>query len=266
MNSPVNAIQVTAAVGKITFQEVLRDKLLYNCLIVSSILFGIGILATRLAVIVSAERMIMDFGLTAIRLSGSMIAVFVGATLLPREYERRTIHLALCHPITRTQFVVGKYLGLSGILALNWIFMGMSYFILIATFNDTVLPFVSPTLVWALVFGLVESLFMASLAIFFTSFTTTSLAVIFSIGLYLVGENISQLRMVALKSGTIIGRPVLELLANFLPNLEYFNFGNKVTYSIEVPWQFIGFGLAYGLALIALFLCLSGVLVQFKEV
>jgi ABC-type transport system involved in multi-copper enzyme maturation permease subunit len=253
------------AVAKVTFLEVIRDKLLYNSVVVSVLLFAVGVLVSKLAVVMSAERVILDFGLSAMRLSGSIIAILVGSVLIARELERRTIHVALCHPITQAQFVVGKYLGIVMVLLLNWFLSAVAEFCLLILFNDTHEPVMNATLGWAMIFALVESWLMASVAVFFSSFTTTSLSIIFCIGLYGVGQNISEMRLVAHQSAVPWQGALLDGLARCLPNLEVFNFGNKVTYSLPVPWQFIGYGLAYACVLITLFLVLSGFLLRFKE-
>jgi len=257
--------RVVWAVGKVTFLEVIRDRLLYNILVFTVLLFSVGILASRLAVVISSERVILDFGLTALRLSGTAIGIFVGSTLVIREVERRTIHVALSHPITRLQFVFGKYLGLAGILILNWFLSGLAYFFLLMLFNGT--QFVSSaTLGWAVVFAALEGLFMGSLAVFFSSFTTVSLSIIFCIGLYLVGNSITQIQLVANQAGGSLQGNFLKILATTLPNLEHFNLGLKVTYNMSVPGAFLIYGALYGLVLILFFLMMAGLLLGFKEV
>src|SRR3954451_1759967 len=94
---------VTPAIAKVTFTEILRDKILYNVLFCAFLLFGMGLLTSRLTFI-RPERVVLDFGLSAVNISCTMIAVFIGAGMIGREFERRTVHLALSHPISRAQF------------------------------------------------------------------------------------------------------------------------------------------------------------------
>ena len=83
-------VLVVRAVGWITFRELVRDKVLYNILLCSALLFGVSFLASRLTFI-RPDRVLLDFGLSAVRLSCAMIATFNGAAMLGREIERRTI-------------------------------------------------------------------------------------------------------------------------------------------------------------------------------
>lgn len=258
-------LKVVQAVGWVTFLEVVRDKVLYNILLCAALLFGIGFLAARLT-FVHPDRVIMDFGLTALSLSSAMIAVFTGSGLLGREIERRTIYVALSHPISRLQFVIGKYAGLALVLFANWGLLSLSYLCILMIAKGNVGEVFQVTLFQAVLMILIQSLLIASISIFFSSFSTTSLSVVFTIGLYLIGQNISEIRLVAAKTESQLAQITLNSIALSFPNLEYFNLGTKVTYSLPVSASFVWTGLAYGAALISLFLLLAGIFVQAREV
>jgi hypothetical protein len=89
-------------------------------------LLSFGFVASRLTFI-RPERVILDLGLSAVALSCGMIAVFVGSGVLIKEYERRTVYLALVRPITRRQFIVGKFLGMGAVLLANWFLLVVAY-------------------------------------------------------------------------------------------------------------------------------------------
>lgn len=251
------------AIGRVTFFEVLRDKILYNVLLCALLLLGVGFFASRLTFI-RPERILLDFGLSAILISCSMIAILLGSVLLIREFERRTAYVALSHPITRGQFVWGKFFGLSAVILLNWfllsgVYIGSLYF----SGGSHV---ISKTLFFGIGLALIQSLLLASLSVLISTFSTTSLSVIISIGFYLIGNNISQMRFLATKLESPFVSKVLNWGLYLLPNLEYFNFGTKVTYALPVSWQFVGLSSFYGLSIIALFLAIAGFLIQSREV
>src|SRR4051812_48026641 len=108
-------VKVVKAVAQVTFWEIIGDKILYNIFICSAFLLIMGWLTSKLSSF-WAERVILDFGLTAITLSGIAIGVLSGAGLLARELEKRTIQVALSRPISRAQFIIGKFVGLAGVL------------------------------------------------------------------------------------------------------------------------------------------------------
>ena len=94
-----------------TFREYLRDKILYNLLFFAVLLMGASVLLADLT-IMEHHKIIKDMGLAAINLGGVMIATFVGIGLVSKEIERRTVYTIMARPITRAQFILGKYLGL----------------------------------------------------------------------------------------------------------------------------------------------------------
>ncbi len=244
------------AIAKVTFSEVVRDKVLYNIFLFAILLLGVGFLASRLTFI-RPDRVILDFGLSAVSLSCSVIGIFTGATLLIREFERRTIYVALSRPISRAQFVFGKFAGLAGVLIVNWLLLGGA-FLLILGHGGT-------TLFEALALVLIQSFALAAIAILFSAFTTTSLSVVFSLGVYLLGNNVSQVRFLAGKEHSPLAQYGLKAVASILPNLEYFNLGLRVTYALPVESSYLFFSVAYGACLTGVALVLAGVLVKRKE-
>jgi ABC-type transport system involved in multi-copper enzyme maturation permease subunit len=258
-------LKVALAVARVTFLEIIRDKVLYNIILCAVLLLGLGYLAARLS-FVRPTRLMLDFGITGVAISCAMIAIFTGATLIGREFDRRTIFVALSRPISRFQFILGKFLGLSGVLVVNWIgiavvLVGGIWLSAISGFDGAL----SSTFFLALELALAQSLILAAMSIFFSAFTTTSLSVIFTIGLYLVGTNISQLRLLAARADSPVVAAVLNALSSVLPNFEHFSVGTKLSYGLPLdPSKFI-YTQSYALALVALFMVAAGLLVQKRE-
>lgn len=255
---------VVRAVGWVTFLELIRDKILYNIVVVSLLLLGFGFLASRLSFI-RPDRVVIDFGLSALNISCSLVAILAGAGLLTREFERRTILVALSRPISKPQFILGKFSGLSLLLALNWLLLVGAFFIILSVSGEGVGPNFSFALVWALVSVLLQSVLLAALAILFSTFSTTSLSVMMSLGMYVIGANISQIRMVVAKLGNPLSKFVLNSFATALPNLEHFMLGTTVTYGLPVVPAFVWTAIGYSFLYTSLLLTVAGILIQRKE-
>lgn len=256
---------VAKAVGRVTASEVLRDKVLYNIILCAVLLLAVGFLASRLTFL-HPDRVILDFGVSAVNISCAMIAIFTGASLLGREFERRTISVALSHPISRSQFVLGKFLGIAAVIGLNWFLLSATFLAIYAMASPAGIQSFSGTLGLALFFIYLQSVLISAVAILFSTFSTTSLSVIFAIGVYLIGNNVSQIRWVASRLKEGVGRGLLNGVSYLLPNFEYFNLGTKVTYGIPVTWQFTLTSVAYAAVAVALVLALAGLLVQQREI
>jgi len=259
-----STLAVARAVGWVSFLEIIRDKVLYNVILCAGLLLSIGFLASRLTYI-RPERIILNFGLTGVTISCAMIAIFTGAGLLSKEFDRRTIYVALCHPISRAQFLLGKFTGLSLVIFLNWLILSAVYLIILYNTSPDGSD-LTRTLLIALFLTLIQTLLLASITLFFSSFSTTSLSAIMTIGLYLIGNNITQVSLVASKAKEGPGKAMLNALALLLPNLEHFNLGLKVTYGLPVSAQLLGTSIAYGIILITLFLLAAGLLIRIREV
>jgi ABC-type transport system involved in multi-copper enzyme maturation permease subunit len=260
-----NPLQVVAAVARVTFREILRENVLYNIFLFAILLLAMGFLASRMTY-VRPERIIQNFGISAITLCCAAVATLMGAALLNRELERRTIYVALSHPISRLQFIVGKFTGLSLALLLNWALLSVAFLLILSQAGDVAKLSFHPTLFWALALVLAQSIAMAAIAVLLSTFATTSVSVVMAVGLFLVGSNVSQLRFLAVRSDSGVERAALETLAALIPNFERFALGTKVTYGIPVPAAYGFTAFAYAGAVVAVALLLAGVFLQAKEV
>jgi Cu-processing system permease protein len=94
-----------------TFREAVRDKVLYGVLG-----FGCAVLFFTLAIaqlsLNEEARVVEDVGLAAISLFSVVVSVFLGSSLLYKEIERKTLYVILPKPISRHEFLLGKYLGI----------------------------------------------------------------------------------------------------------------------------------------------------------
>jgi Cu-processing system permease protein len=259
-----STFRVSAAIARVTLWEILRDKVLYNVLLCGVLLMGLSFTAAQLS-FMRQDRLLTDFGISGINLSCAMIAIFTGAAMIGREFERRTVFVALSRPISRYQFILGKFLGLAGVIALNWLMLSAAFLIILkAVTGDGFAQAFNPTLVTALVLLLAQSLLLGSISVFFSSFSTTSLSAIMTIGVYLIGNNISQIRFLATKSDPALAS-LLNGLSLVLPNLEYFNLGTKASYGIPISSSFLLGSGAYFLVTVSTFLILAGLLIQKRE-
>ena len=100
------------------FRESVRDR-------VPLTIVGFGVLLVAGSYLISQMtagqdvKIIKDLGLTAISLLGILIAVIIGIGLVAKEVEKRSIYSLLSRPVTREQFILGKYAGLVMTLAVN---------------------------------------------------------------------------------------------------------------------------------------------------
>src|SRR3990172_4083490 len=100
------------------FRESVRDKVLYNLVFFAVMLMAASYLIGQLTA-GQDVKIIKDLGLSATAVFGLFIAVFIGIGLVSKEVERRSVYGLLSKPISRPQFIAGKYAGLVLTLAVN---------------------------------------------------------------------------------------------------------------------------------------------------
>ena len=118
-------------VARATFHEAWRRRFLNGILVFAILIIGSSWLFAYLQP--GAElQMVIDIGLGSIRFFGMLIAVFLGTRLIPDEIEKRTIYTLLSKPVTRTQFLLGKYLGGLATVISNVALMGATFYVVFA--------------------------------------------------------------------------------------------------------------------------------------
>ena len=94
-----------------TFRESIREKLLVIALFFGGILMASSYMLSPLAV-GARHKIVLDVGLAAISLLGVLTAVMIGGTLLHKEIERRAIYMVLARPVSRLEYLLGKFWGI----------------------------------------------------------------------------------------------------------------------------------------------------------
>ena len=168
------------AIAVNTAREAVRNKLLYTLLFFALAMMIFGAVLSTLSY-VERERMVQDFAFASIRLFSVAIAVFVGVGLIHKEVDRRTVYTILSKPLSRAEFLIGKYTGLILIIWIQVAIMA-SFFAGVSLLMGAPLGFSHFA---ALALIAVELALVVALATLFSSFTTPLLASFFSCGIWL---------------------------------------------------------------------------------
>jgi hypothetical protein len=243
------------------FREVIRDRILYVIAFFAIFLA----LALRLLpeISVGADgKIFLDLGLAATSLLGAIVAIFVGTGLINKEIEKKTVLVLIPKPISRTEFIVGKHLGLSAVLAvmitiMTIIYLGMLYWAKI--------PFSLSSILLSQAFLFLELAVLTAVAILFGVFTSSILATLFSFGVYFMGHISKDL----LKLGAITKNENIETLTKslylVLPNLERFNLKNDAVYGLLPANSELFSTLLYGILYIVLLLTLANLIFSRRQ-
>jgi len=173
---------------------------------------------------------LQDLGLASMRLFGVAIAIFVGVGLIHKEVDRRTVYTILSKPLSRAEFLLGKYAGL--VLTI-WMQMG----IMVAAFALVSLATAAPLGPGhAAAVGLIaaELALVVAIATLFSAFTTPMLSSFFSAGLWLVGNMTRNLRDIGAVSDLESVRAATLWLHRLLPDLACFNLSLEAVHGLPI--------------------------------
>jgi ABC-type transport system involved in multi-copper enzyme maturation permease subunit len=176
------------------------------------------------------HRVIVDVGLASINIISVFIAVFLGIGLLNREMERRTLYLLLTKPVSRSYVVLGKYLGLLLTLTVNVLSLTVG---LVFVLWMMAVP-VTAGLLQAALATYLECAVVTAISMVFSAFTSATLSAMCTLALFVIGHNVSTLRVVADKSEEVI-RAVMTGITYVLPDLEHFNLRSHAVHEAAVP-------------------------------
>ncbi len=219
------------SIASVTLREVFRRKVQVSLLLFGGLLILAAYLVSGLT-IGEWHRMISDLGLTAMQLIGILVAVFVGASLVSGDIERRVLLPVVAKPVTRTQYLLGRYLGLAAVLLANLVVMAALLGALLA-FDDGSLRAIDAAFLAAVGLIGVQYLVVAAVAVLFSSLSSTTLAAIFALAVAIAGQFTSEVR--ALWQGPATWVP--RLLWYLLPNLGALNANDAVIYRTPPPAQ-----------------------------
>jgi len=258
-------MKATAAIAVNVFRESVRDKVLYNLVLFAILLIGASYLIGQLTA-GQDVKIIKDLGLTATRVFGLFIAVFIGIGLVSKEVERRSVYSLLAKPIHRYHVVLGKFAGLALTLLVNVAVMGVALYAVLAYMGWNVdadvqrawgAPALDPAIGKAVALIFVELLLTTAIALFFSTFSTPILSAAFTFGLFIVGHFSADLR----NFDQVLDSPGAVFLARglywVLPNLAQFDVTEQVVHGQPVPAGYVAIAVAYAALYIAMLLVIA---------
>mgnify|MGYP005707278049 FL=1 len=104
-------------IAKNVFWEAIRDRILY-VIGLFALLMVAGVRLIPELSVGTEDKIFLDFGLATISILGLIVTVFVGTGLVNKEIEKRTVYILVAKPLSRSELIVGKYIGLSSVLAI----------------------------------------------------------------------------------------------------------------------------------------------------
>ena len=244
-----------SAIGKVAvavFKESVRDRVPYSLVIFAVVLMGASFLLSRLTA-GQDLKVIKDLGLATMNAMGLLISIFIGTGLVAKEVERRSIYALISKPLSRSSFIVGKYAGLVLTLAVNLALMTVAFYAMMEylslTTDDWIkqgwrAPALDPRLLSAIALIGVQLMMTTAVAVFFSTFSSPLLSMLFTLGVWVAGHFSGDLRNFQAAVDSPAAAAVARVLYYLLPNLAAIDVKNEIVHGLPVPWASVAVGVA----------------------
>lgn len=198
-------------------------------------------------------RYLKELCLLLIWISSLVIAITTTARQIPAEREQRTLLPLLAKPLTRTQLILGKFLGC-------WLACGLAllcfyvFFGALAATREHQWPlldyFQAATLHWFML-GIVVAMVLLGSLVFAAPSSNNTICFVIIVGILFVGRHLDQ---VALTLREPL-RTVVYSIYFVIPHLELFDVRDLVIHNWPlIPWLYFSLALLYALGYMAVFL------------
>jgi ABC-2 type transport system permease protein len=242
------------AIARTTFTELARLRVFYVL-----VLFGLVlIISSSFLARISFQQELQvtkDIALGAINFFLSMLAIVATAQLLPRDLEDRVIYSVLAKPVRRFEYMLGKFFGVLGLLAISLVAMSILCLAVIhlregSAVRETMQQLaqsppdeldhalvavqqagVNRDLVLALLLTFTKAAVLVSLTLCISSFATSNIFTISAMAMvYLVGhlESIARDYWLHQRAAGWLIRTFLAVVAFFFPDLQAFNLSDQI--------------------------------------
>ncbi len=238
-------------IAKLVIKEILRKKDFYVAFLLTGVILFYAA-QLKFYNVANAYRYLMDIGLGLSFAFAVVLTVAVAARQFPGELAARTCHVLWAKPVSRGQFVLGKFLGsyLAGMACFTCFYAALIVFTLTKT--DAVSA-VTALQTYAL-FGLCLMM-LTALAGMLSYFVSTPIAVALTLFVYAL---ISVYGFYAREAARHLTGPVrwaIEAVYTLAPHFEFFDMRQRFIHSSEpVGAGVVLFLAAYAVAYSALYL------------
>jgi ABC-type transport system involved in multi-copper enzyme maturation permease subunit len=234
---------MTSVIG-ITLKGIFRDRVFQGIMALSSVFLLIPSIAS-----LSMRQMTeltTTLSLSLISFIMLLLAVFLGATSIWKDIERRYTYSVLSLPISRISYLWGRFLGVATFMLVTAAFLGIMAMIAIkaATFGyPPSRPVVWSTIIIAIVFDALKYILVVAIAMLLATVSTSFFLPVFgAISAFLAGTSTQPVydylqTPSAQATVSLVVRKAAMVLYYVLPNLSGFDLKVHAIYSIPLNVQ-----------------------------
>jgi len=249
-------------IAKMSILENSRKQVFHVlCLLMLALIAG----STLLSIFTEGVQLkiLKDLCMTSILFGGAVLAIALGSVGIPNDVESRTIYPIFARPISRAQYVAGKFLGTMLTVSMGVVVMAVLFGVLIASYQGGFDAY----LLLAVGFTLIEVCVIAAISTTISVVASPAITAVLTFMIYICGTvKIAYFAGLIDRATNGSAKVVYLAIYHLLPNLECFNLKTALVHHDCVPVSYLVQVAVYGLAYSAFILFLGTLRFARKEV
>jgi len=256
----------------ITLKGIFRDRI-FQGIMALAVLFIFIPSAASLSMRQVSELSI-TLSLSLISFIMLLLAVFLGATSIWKDIERHYTYSVLSLPISRSCYILGRFIGIALFLFITALFLGVVS-MLVIKMSSFIYPPTRPLLWSAIFFSIVfdslKYILVVAIAMLLATFSTSFFLPIFgAVSAFLAGTITQQVfdylqTPSAQKTMSAVMRKAAEAVYYLLPNLSSFDLKVNAIYSLPLNPSGLFLTLLYFVVYTGIILGLGAVIFERRE-
>jgi Cu-processing system permease protein len=262
-------------IAAVTFKEGVRNKAIYGISLLAFLLLGASLIMAGM-IMQNVGKVMVDMALSTIAFTGLLLVLFVGINLLGKDLDRRTIYMVLSRPISRSQYLLGKFLGM--VLLITVAIMVVAFLAIAAIiwakmiYPNYFLRFSWFPVLLSIGYTILSLILLTSLSFLYASFVSSSFfTLILTMASYLIGHGINDVKALV-EAPQAAGIQVSALTVKLVqaayyifPNLSFFDIKTQAAHGLDLPLSHIVWTVSYGFFYTAIVILLACLLFHRRE-
>ena len=254
----------------ITIKGILRDRVFQGIMMIAVLFLAVPSISTLSMRQVSELSVTLSLSIISFILL--LVSIFLGATSLWKDIERRYTFSVLGLPLSRVEFLLGKFAAIVAFLTFTAFVLGLLACAMIwfaSTAYPPTRPVVWSSIVLAILFDLFKYTFLVGFAFLFSTVSTSFFLPIFgTIAVFLVGgatQQVYDFIRSAEKAFSPFVNQIVTGLYYLLPNFSAFDLKVHAVYGVPLSFSGIALTIGYFIIYLAILLSLSSIIFSRRE-
>jgi len=262
-------------VAAITFKEGVRNRALYGVALLALMLQAVNLLISGM-IMRQVGKVAVDIALSAASFGGLLVVLFVGINLLTRDLDSKTIYSVISRPISKCQYLLGKFFGVILVVFVSMFFLSLSsvlsIFLVKISYPNYFDRFAWTPVLLAFVMLFLMFVVLVSLSFLFASLSSAPfIAFVLTVICYLIGHSVAEVKKL-IEVGEVIGVSGLDTIQAMVgvayyvfPNLSLFDIKLQAAHALPISMTHVFWVTAYALSYSAVAMLLAAFVFHRRE-